>query len=479
MNKDYITHVEFMDLLNRGIMYEGYVVGYGLAFKQAGFGYEYDSVQRLSFLQCLDTSEEEIKKSYSKLCEDIKEGLKQKTTIKGKDAVIVNVGKNRYYVGDQTTRVDCNIDAEGNVEISVSCKKDSYRFIGNIEKFYEDFLVSNHPSKTDVLVEILGIAQGSTSTAVSFMEESLTSELKMEISKAYAKFKVSGLNSPTFSSFWKDIKGTVSSSVKAFAANPLGALNTPQVQTSWMSANDFQRLWKDSSPAYLEGAVKDGKLDFRNKHKYISNAYEAHINSKVSSINKLHYGGTALNVLGTGFAAYDVYQVHTNSFSSIGDKIQADLNLGINVIVLVMPEFWWVGALWFGGNLLYSSLREDYYAAKGIDIRAEDEFNRKVDLYYGILQRQYREGGPRTYMLTPTRVYDKDGSNNNVPISARDATRTSVIYQAVEPYNEPDYRWYIYLPDGSKQLMDLPSKEDVKSMLRPKDPIPEYKQGKW
>lgn len=83
MKEEYITAEEFSNLCQRGLTYEGYIIGVGYAFINVTFGLEYlnptikqvslsnhgylDSqypIQKSSVCQYIDTSEEQIKKSY-------------------------------------------------------------------------------------------------------------------------------------------------------------------------------------------------------------------------------------------------------------------------------------------------------------------------------------------------------------------------------------------------------------------------------
>lgn len=463
MNDSYITYEEFVDRCNKGYTYEGYVVGYGYAFLHVTSGVEQynPSVSRIPVAMCgtqfmssfiedphvhqyIDASEEKISESYSRLCDEMIGLIRSDVNINGKKGVIVNLGNNKFYVGDQTTKVDCKITSERMINISVRCEKSSYKFSGDYSSFCEKYLKSINPSTASIETSsALGYILGISSTSVSIKESMIVNDINQILKKEINhNLKKTGLG-PGFSEFLKHPKDFAVSSLKSIYKDPVGAFRAPNVEFIGKDMSEYNRI---------------GNMHYEKNIK-------PKLTPKLTQVKNIHYASSALNLLGAGFATYDAIQVIRDPNSTGLDYAYTGVNWGVNVLVVVVPDLWPVGLLWFASNVFYDGIREEYYAAQGINIRAEEEFDKYFEPYYDLLKRQYEEGGPRKFRKVPAPQSDQvQYGPNGLPVAIRESTRTTVDHFTYEP--EPDYRLYIYSPDGKKTLLPLPDKQVFREMLR-------------
>lgn len=446
MNDSYITYEEFVERCRQGYTYDGYVIGYGLAFTHVTSTYEqfHPTVSRVPvgmigtqfssmFIenthinQYIDTSDEKISESYSQICDDISKMIKKSANIDGKNVVIVKMDNNKYFVGDSSTKVKCKLNNEGIFEITVSSNTNRYTY--NINKYnFNEFIRSRKETSPEdfIISNNIGTIESSISTYVSAHEYIMTSFLQYNLEKIFKDVTISNDKSPKIKVAWDDVKSN-----EYFPNNKKGKI-------------------------YAKGRQQSLITEELNRY-----------NGRVSTIKGLRHLGPVLNVAGVGFSVYGVVQYHNDPDASVLDGILSYTDLGVSVFVMVMPEFWPIGLLWLGGNLLCSEIKEEYYAAQGIDIRAEEEFDKYFEPYYDLLKRQYEEGGPRKFRRVPVPQSDQvQYGPNGLPVAIRESTRTTVDHFTYEPYNEPDYRLYMYSPDGKKTLLPLPDKQVFREMLR-------------
>ncbi|MBR2261804.1 MAG: hypothetical protein IJ916_08900 [Paludibacteraceae bacterium] len=405
MGEEYITYGEFVDRSRKGLTYEGYVVGWGYASVVYSNGIYY---------QNLKVTEEDTQKSYSELCDKIKSSITKNEIVEGKPVVLVNLGDGRYYIGGQSTKVDCKISADGKVEINLVNIKDSFPiFTGDLEKFSEKFLNNSRRPTADAIQisKEISLPLSVVSNLVSVYGVYRTADISFELKKIF-----------------KDV---------TFSAEKFNKSSQINVKWDYGKSTDYfankNGITTNKGKSALNGC---GKAATAQRAAYVSQELAPY----QKALRNIHGIGTALNGLGIVVGGVEIYDCFSNPDSGFEERVRSVADFGVAVIVFAFPGLWWVGALYLAGTALC-----DYSQRKSV---ADMEF----DAYYETLKSQYENGGPakepfrmkiRTTKWSPNAKFLFNSPYGNV-------YEEEVVYKP-----QKDLRYF--LPDGT--LVPLRSKE--------------------